>query len=103
MEPPAAVIAVSFLDPIRALITAGCAYLSRKRYGVLVAATTSAVVCETILTVAQAGRSWGQDLVTGFSASLLQALVLILATRAMRRRRAAPRLAALGQPSNGAQ
>jgi hypothetical protein len=57
---------VSFLDPVRALITFGCTFLSRK-YGVLVAALASSLVCETILAAAQGWRYWGQGILPGTS------------------------------------
>jgi hypothetical protein len=87
MEPLGTVILVAFLDPIRALITFACSFLSRRAYGVLIAATVSAIICETILTGAHVLRYWGQGIVAGFIASLLQAAVLYFAVKALRRRR----------------
>jgi hypothetical protein len=87
MEPLGAVILVAFLDPIRALITFACSFISRKAYGPLLAAAASAIICETILTGAHVWRYWGQGIVAGFIASVLQAAVLYLAVSAMRRRR----------------
>ena len=87
MEPLGAVLLAAFLDPIRALITFACGFLSRRAIGVLLAAVASAVICETILTGAHVWRYWGQGIVAGFIASLLQAAVIYLAVKAMRRRR----------------
>ena len=89
MEPLGTVILVALLDPIRALITFTCSFVSRRVPGVLIAATVSAIVCETILTGAHVWRYWGQGIVAGFIASLLQAAVVNLALKAMRRRRVA--------------
>ena len=89
MEPLGAVILVAFLDPIRALITFACSFISRRAPGPLIAATVSAIICETILTGAHVWRYWGQGIVAGFIASLLQAVVLYLALKAMRRSRVA--------------
>jgi hypothetical protein len=85
MEPVVPLLIVSFFDPVRALITFGCAFLSRK-YGVLVAALTSSLVCETILAAAQGWRYWGQGILPGFIASLLQAALLLPVIRLVRRR-----------------
>ena len=92
MEPLGAVILIAFLDPVRALITFASSFLSRKAYGVLIAAAASAIVCETVLTIAHVSRYWGQGIVAGFIASLLQAAVLYWAVKAlrMRRRRVTP-------------
>ena len=90
MEPLATFLVVSFLDPVRALITFGCTFLSRK-HGILVAALASSIVCETILTVAQVWRFWGQGIVAGFVASLFQAVCLVWAVKVVKRRRVAPR------------
>ena len=90
MEPLAAIFLVSFLDPVRALITFGCTFLSRK-HGILVAALASSIVCETILTVAQVWRFWGQGILGGGIASLLQAVFLVWAVKLVRRRRVASR------------
>jgi hypothetical protein len=90
MEPLATLLVVSFLDPVRALITFGCTFLSRK-HGILVAALASSIVCETILTVAQVWRFWGQGIAAGFIASLFQAVCLVWAVKVVRRRRVAPR------------
>ena len=90
MEPLAAVLVVSFLDPVRALITFGCTFLSRK-HGILVAAVASSIVCETILAGAHVWSFWGQGIVAGFIASLLQAVVLVCAIKVVRRGRVASR------------
>jgi hypothetical protein len=87
MEPLGAVTLLAFLDPVRALITFACSFLSRKAYGVLIAAAASAIVCETVLTMAHVSRFWGQGIVAGFIASLLQAVALYWAVKAMRLRR----------------
>jgi len=79
------VLIVSFLDPVRALITFGCTFLSRK-CGVLVAALASCIVCETIPAAAQGWRYWGQSILPGFIASLLQAALLFCVVRLVRRR-----------------
>ena len=88
MEILAATLIVSFLDPIRALITFGWVFVLRKSYGVLVATAASALVCEAILTFGQVPRVWGHDLFAGLIASLLQAVVLVLLSRAIQRRSA---------------
>jgi hypothetical protein len=82
MEILTATLIVSLLDPIRALITFGCIFVLRKSYGVAVAAAASALVCESILTFGQVPRVWGQDLLAGLIASLIQAVVLVLLSRA---------------------
>lgn len=87
MEPLGAVILVALLDPVRALITFAFSFLSRRSYGVLIAAAASAIVCETVLTIAHVSPYWGQGIVAGFIASLLQAAVLYWAVKAMRMRR----------------
>ena len=84
MEILAATLIVSFLDPIRALITFGCVFVLQKSYGVLVAAAASALVCEAILTFGHV--VWGQGLLAGLIASLLQAVVLVLLSRAIHHR-----------------
>jgi uncharacterized membrane protein len=86
MEPWAAMCVVSFLDPVRAMITFGCTFLSRK-HGILIAALASSIVCESILTAAQGWRYWGHGMLAGFVASLLQAVLLVYAVKVMRRRR----------------
>jgi hypothetical protein len=78
-------LVISFLDPVRALITCGCTFLSRK-YRVLVAALASSIVCETILAAVQGWRYWGQGILPGFIASLLQAVLLFCVVRLVRRR-----------------
>jgi hypothetical protein len=85
MEPVVPMLVASFLDPVRALITFGCTFLSRK-YGVLAAALASSLVCETILAAAQGWRYWGQGILAGFIASLLQAALLFRVVRLVRRR-----------------
>jgi hypothetical protein len=85
MEPVVPILVVSFLDPVRALITFGCTFLSR-RYGVLVAALASSIICETILAAAQGWRYWGQGILAGFIASLLQAALVLCVVRLVRRR-----------------
>jgi hypothetical protein len=85
MEPVVPMLVVSFLDPVRALITFGCAFLSRK-YCVIVAALASSLICETILAAAQGWRYWGQGILPGFIASLLQAALLFYLVRLVRRR-----------------
>ena len=85
MEPMIPVLIVSFLDPVRALITFGCTFLSRK-YSVLVAALASSIACETILAAAQGWRYWGQGILPGFIASLLQAALPFCVVRLVRRR-----------------
>jgi hypothetical protein len=86
MEPLAAMLVVSFLDPVRALITFGCTFLSRK-HGVLVAALSSSVVCESILIAAQGWRYWGEGMLAGFIASLVQSVLLVYAVKMVRRHR----------------
>jgi hypothetical protein len=86
MEPLATVILIPFLDPVRALITFGCTFLSRRSYCVLVAASASEVVCETILTLARMDLPLVQDIAGGFIAALLQATALVWTMRAIRRR-----------------
>jgi hypothetical protein len=86
VDPLTATLVMSFLDPVRALITFGCKFLSRK-HTVLVAALASSIVCETILTGAQEWRYWGEGIAPGFIASLLQAVLLACAVKAVRRRR----------------
>jgi hypothetical protein len=86
MEPLAFMFVVSFLDPVRALITFGSTFLSRK-HTVLVATLASSIVCESILTAAQGWRYWTQALLAGFIASLLQAVLLVYAAKVMRRHR----------------
>jgi hypothetical protein len=85
MEPVIPLLIASFLDPVRALITFGCTFLSRK-YGVLAAALASSIVCETILAAAQGWHYWGQGILPGFIVSLLQAALLFCVVRMVRRR-----------------
>ena len=84
MEPLTATLVMSFLDPVRALITFGCKFLSRK-HTVFVAALASSIICETILTGAQVWRYWGEGIVPGFIASLMQAVLLACAVKVVRR------------------
>lgn len=84
----AAVLLMSFLDPIRALITLAGLFVSRKPWAILFAAGLSAVAVETFLTAMQITRVWGQGLLLGIVASLLQAGLLFLIVRAIRERRA---------------
>ena len=85
MEPIVSMLVMSFLDPVRALITFGCTFLSSK-YCVLVAALASSIVCETILAAAQGWRFWVQGILPGFIASLLQAAFFVCVIRLVRRR-----------------
>jgi hypothetical protein len=94
MDPVTALIVASALDPIRALITFAFSVLARSAVGMLIAATASAVLCETILTTAHVWRFWGQGLVAGFIACVIQAVALYWAMKVMRRRKA---LAATGR------
>jgi len=86
MEPLAAMFVVSFLDPVRALITFACTFLSRK-HAVLVTTLASSIVCESILTAAQGWRYWGEGMLAGFIASLVQSVLLVYAVKVVRRHR----------------
>lgn len=67
------VLGVKVLDPI----SFGLAFLiilfSRNKAIILVSASITAVVIETLLTSSQYTRSWGQGIVPGFIAALIQA------------------------------
>jgi hypothetical protein len=69
-------ILVFTLDPIRVLITLAFLLLARNHWRVFIAAALSAVVCETLLMTLQTTWVWGEGLVVGGIASLLQALIL---------------------------
>jgi len=63
------------LDPVSFIIVLVISTFSRKKWVILVAAITGAVVTETILTSSQFTRTWGEGLVYGFIASGLHALI----------------------------
>lgn len=67
------------LDPIRVLITLAFLLLARNHWRVFIAAALSAVVCETLLMALQTTWVWGEGLVVGGIASLLQAVILFWA------------------------
>jgi hypothetical protein len=89
MDPLSVLIIASVLDPVRALITAAFGAFARRTTGVLLAAAASAIVCETILTSAHVWHFWGQGIVAGFIACLLQAIAIHWAMEMVRRRRIA--------------
>jgi hypothetical protein len=87
MDPLAALIIASAFDPVRALITFAFSVLARRTFGLLIAATASAILCETILTSARVWHFWGQGIVAGFIACLIQTAALYWVVKVLRRRR----------------
>jgi hypothetical protein len=87
MDPLSTLIVASVLDPIRALITAAFGAFAHRAIGISLAAAASAIVCETILTSAHVWHFWGQGIVAGFIACLLQAIAIHWAMEMVRRRR----------------
>ena len=65
---------VKLLDPIGFVIVLLVSLVSRQRWIIPVAAVSGALIAETLLTVTQYTRSWGQGIATGVVASTLQAL-----------------------------
>lgn len=68
-----AVILAKMIDPIGAVLALGISQLSAKRWIILVAAISSAVVTETILSVAKLTFTWGSSLVPGIVAGVVWA------------------------------
>ena len=77
-------ILVFTLDPIRVFITLVFLLFARSRWMVFVAAALSTVVCETLLMALQTTWVWGEGLVVGGVASLLQSVVLFWMGSAVR-------------------
>jgi hypothetical protein len=72
-------ILVFTLDPIRGFITLAFLLFARNLLMVFVAAALSALLCETLLMVLQTTWAWGEGLLVGGIASLLQAVILFFA------------------------
>jgi hypothetical protein len=87
-------IVLSFLDPVRALITFLCLFASRGRWPIVIGGIVSAVICETLLTLLQYTYFWGQGIGAGTAASLLQAALMFRIARSLRNWRAAGSAAA---------
>jgi hypothetical protein len=77
-------ILVFTLDPIRVFITLAFLLFARSRWMVFVAAALSTVVCETLLMALQTTWVWGEGLVVGGIASLLQSAILFWMGSAVR-------------------
>jgi len=77
-------ILIFALDPIRVLITWSFLLSARRPWRVFAAAALSAVVCETLLMTLQTTWVWGEGLVVGGIASLLQAGILFWTGRFVR-------------------
>ena len=72
------------LDPVRVFITLVFLLFARRPSMMFVAAALSTVVCETLLTALQTTWVWGEGLVVGGIASLLQADLLFWMGRVVR-------------------
>jgi hypothetical protein len=72
------------LDPVRVFITLVFLLFARRPSMMFVAAALSTVVCETLLTALQTTWVWGEGLVVGGIASLLQAVLLFWMGRVVR-------------------
>src|SRR5262245_28915479 len=72
-------ILVFTLDPVRVFITLALLLFARTPWMVFVAAALSAVLCEALLMALQTTWVWGEGLVVGGAASLLQAIILFFA------------------------
>jgi hypothetical protein len=72
-------ILVFTLDPIRVLITLAFLLFARCLWMVLVSAALSALLCETLMMALQTTWAWGEGLLVGATASLLQAIILFFA------------------------
>jgi hypothetical protein len=64
---------VKLLDPIAFAIAFSVVLCSRKKTVIFISAAVTAIAVETILTSTQSARIWGQGLLPGFVAALLQA------------------------------
>ena len=80
-------IAVSALDPVRAVITLLCLWLLRGPWGILIAVVASALAVESMLTATQFTRTWGEGFHIGLAASIIQAVLIYWPLSAMRRRK----------------
>ena len=95
------------LDPVRALVTFAGVLLWRSPRAMLIAASISALVCETILTAVNFIDDftfvWGEGIVPGLIACLAQAAFFYLLVELARQRREAGRMARrvrLGRPQS---
>src|SRR5262245_39306373 len=79
------------LDPVRALVTFAGVLVWRSPWVILVAASVSAIACETILTtvnfIDDFTYVWGDGIGPGLIACLAQAGVLFLVVESVRHRR----------------
>lgn len=71
-----AILLASLLSPVRLIITLVVVLLSKRKWIIPVAAATSAVAVETLLTAQQETRDWGEGIVVGLLASLIYASVI---------------------------
>jgi hypothetical protein len=86
MEP--SMVLAHFLDPARAVLTLAGIFLWRSPWIILVAGGLSAATCESVLAGAGALRFWGEGILAGSMASVLQAFLLYLIVQTLRERRA---------------
>jgi uncharacterized membrane protein YraQ (UPF0718 family) len=82
-----AALIASFIDPIRFGITLGVSLCSRKWWIVAVAAIVSAIISETLLTSIQTTRQWGDGMLPGIIASVVQAVLCYSVIGIIRRSR----------------
>ena len=84
------VLLAMLLDPVRLVLTLGVVLFSRKIWIIPIAAICSAVVVETMLTSSQMTRDWGEGIVIGFLASLIQASLIFLVRKGLSKKKAVP-------------
>jgi hypothetical protein len=76
-----AMVFAAMLDPVRFLVVFWVLYFSRKHEKwslpktFLIAIVVSATVSETVLTMIQVTRTWGEGLIVGLVASGVQAVI----------------------------
>lgn len=80
-----AILVARIIDPIGLLVTLGVVLCSRRRWIILVAAAVSSVMVESILTATQILYVWGEGLLFGLVAGIIQAsLIFWIRARAKR-------------------
>ena len=82
-------IAAAFLDPVRAGLSLVGVLVSRRPWVIALAAAFSTLVSETILFVLKMTTFWGEVIVPGTIASVLQAVLLFAIVSWVRSRFAA--------------
>lgn len=66
-------LTAALLDPIRLILTLAVVLVSKCAWIVPAAAAISAIAIETMLTMTQITRVWGDGIIIGFLASLIHA------------------------------